>query len=98
MQSNSLPRAGAVDVELSVCDGEIRFSVADTGCGIREEERPEIFKRFYRADNSRSLPGNGLGLSLVSAIVTAAGGSITVEAVLPRGSRFTVRLPGLLAK
>ena len=92
------PEGGAVDVELSVCDGEIRFSVADTGCGIREEERPEIFKRFYRADNSRSLPGNGLGLSLVSAIVTAAGGSITVEAVLPRGSRFTVRLPGLLAK
>lgn len=92
------PEGGAVDVELSVCDGEIRFSVADTGCGIREEERTEIFKRFYRADNSRSLPGNGLGLSLVSAIVTAAGGSITVEAVVPRGSRFTVRLPGLLSK
>ena len=52
----------------------------------------------YWGDYVCALPGNGLGLSLVSAIVTAAGGSITVEAVLPRGSRFTVRLPGLLAK
>ena len=69
---------------------EIR--ICDTGCGIPEKDLENIFKRFYRADSSRTLPGNGLGLSLVHAIVEAHHGKIHV-ASSEKGSIFTVCLP-----
>ena len=46
-----------------------------------------------RQDSSRSLPGNGLGLSLVKAIVSVAGGTIEVESEVNRGTTFLVTLP-----
>ncbi|RLB27633.1 MAG: hypothetical protein DRH11_18410 [Deltaproteobacteria bacterium] len=67
--------------------------VEDTGVGISEDDLPHVFKKFYRSDKSRSLPGSGLGLGLVKAIVRAHGGNISVDSVLGKGTTFTVSLP-----
>ncbi|MFA6241141.1 MAG: HAMP domain-containing sensor histidine kinase [Candidatus Hydrogenedentales bacterium] len=85
---------GEVAVEVSTGSGETRVTISDTGVGIAEKHVPAIFARFYRADESRSLPGNGLGLSLAQAIVTAHHGSISVASAPGKGSTFVVSLPG----
>jgi two-component system phosphate regulon sensor histidine kinase PhoR len=76
-------------------DHMIELSVADTGIGIPEEDRPRVFERFYRVDKARSreLGGTGLGLAIVKHIVEGHGGLVWVEANHPQGSRFVVRLP-----
>ena len=73
----------------------IELSVADTGIGIPEQDRPRVFERFYRVDKARSreLGGTGLGLAIVKHIVEGHGGQVWVERNLPTGSRFVVRLP-----
>jgi heavy metal sensor kinase len=79
---------GEVVVTLSDNSIEIR----DFGTGIRSEDLPHIFKRFYQADRARSQGGYGLGLSLAESIVKAHGGSIEVSSVLGEGSSFRVVL------
>jgi two-component system phosphate regulon sensor histidine kinase PhoR len=73
----------------------IDLSVADTGIGIPEEDRPRVFERFYRVDKARSreMGGTGLGLAIVKHIVEGHRGQVWVEANYPQGSRFVVRLP-----
>jgi heavy metal sensor kinase len=68
-------------------------SVRDTGEGIPAADVAKVFDRFYRADQSRSQRGNGLGLSLSRAICRAHGGDLTVASVLGEGSTFAVVLP-----
>ena len=86
------PEGGFISLDLATANGMAAIRVSDTGCGIPEKDLDSIFKRFYRADSSRTLPGNGLGLSLVHAIVEAHHGKITVESS-EKGSTFTVFLP-----
>lgn len=71
------------------------ITVADDGPGMEPEEAEHIFERFYRSDPSRSRAhgGAGLGLSIVSAIVAAHGGSVGAEGQVGVGSTFTVHLP-----
>ena len=71
------------------------LTVEDTGVGIPEEDRYNIFTRFNRVDKARSREagGSGLGLSIVHAAVKAHGGSILVGDNKPQGSRFTVSFP-----
>jgi two-component system, OmpR family, phosphate regulon sensor histidine kinase PhoR len=73
----------------------VELTVNDTGIGIPEKDRPRVFERFYRVDKARSreLGGTGLGLAIVKHIVEGHGGQIRVEANVPTGSRFVVRLP-----
>lgn len=77
----------------SVC-----FRVADRGIGIPETEKNRIFEKFYRASPGNRLDtgGAGLGLTVVRHIIDAHGGEIEVESRVDEGSRFTVRLPGLV--
>lgn len=86
---------GSVLLSLSGSAEEIRFTVEDTGIGIPEEDRYNIFTRFYRVDKARSREagGSGLGLSVVHDAVRAHGGSIIVGENKPQGSRFTVNFP-----
>ena len=86
---------GSVTVRLSEDDSSVHLSVEDTGIGIPEEDRLNIFTRFYRVDKARSRQsgGSGLGLSIVHDAVTAYGGSIRVGNNRPQGSVVIVSFP-----
>ena len=88
------PAGGTVSVTLSKepDTGLARLAVSDTGIGISEADQPNLFKRFWRSDASRSLPGNGLGLAVVKAIVTSYGGSVTCTSRPGVGTTFVVKL------
>ena len=70
------------------------LTVDDEGPGISERDLPHVFERFYRAEESRSMPGSGLGLSIVRQVVERHAGTVEVERRPSGGTRFTVRLPG----
>ncbi len=71
------------------------ITVADNGPGMEPEEAEHIFERFYRSDPSRSRAngGAGLGLSIVSAIVSHHGGTVAAHGQVGVGTTFTVHLP-----
>jgi RND superfamily putative drug exporter len=73
------------------------LEVADDGPGLTEEQQAKVFERFYRADASRrrgdGAGGSGLGLSIVSSVAAAHGGSTEVRSGPGGGAVFTVRLP-----
>lgn len=74
-------------------DGRAVLVVQDNGHGIRAQDIPHIFDRFYRGDASRSSAGNGLGLSLTERIIELHKGSISVQSNVDEGSIFRVELP-----
>jgi signal transduction histidine kinase len=67
-----------IKVSLKPFDNRIELIVADNGSGIADEHRQKVFQRFYRLDQSRTTAGNGLGLSIVAAIVELHDGTITL--------------------
>ena len=72
------PEGGRVDIELIRDDNETIVRVSDTGCGISEQEREAVLRRFYRSDKMRTTPGVGLGLNLVAAIVKLHGFGLVI--------------------
>ena len=87
------PDGGTITLSLARADSGVALRVSDTGYGIAPADLPHIFRRFWRSDSSRTLPGNGLGLALVKAIVTSYAGTITCDSTLGRGTTFTITLP-----
>ena len=69
-----------------------RLSVSDNGPGVPTADRDRILQRFARGEASRTTPGNGLGLSLVTAVAAAHGGTVAVDDNMP-GLRVTIMLP-----
>ena len=67
------PEGGKVEIALLRGEDETIMRVTDTGCGISEQEREAVLRRFYRSDKIRNTPGVGLGLNLVAAIVKLHG-------------------------
>ena len=86
---------GRVDVRLRTEDATRVLTVSDTGIGIRQQDLPRIFERFYRVDTARSRAtgGTGLGLSIVRHAVERHRGRVQVESSLGEGTTFTVTLP-----
>ena len=80
---------GNVTVRSGKDDGSVWFSVSDTGPGIPESMRTDLFKPFRTTKQQ----GTGLGLAIADRIVKAHGGRIELETRLGRGTTFTVRLP-----
>jgi len=78
-------------------DSLVRIVIADTGIGIPSEDVPRIFERFYQVDKARSraVGGTGLGLSIVKHVVERMNGTIQVESMLGKGSKFIVQIPAL---
>ena len=95
------PSGGQVVIGTQLQGEKQSFFVRDTGVGIRAEELPRIFERFYKVNRSRSKVdfigsgggGTGLGLAIARHIVEAHGGRITAESTVGEGSTFTFTLP-----
>ncbi|GAA4825480.1 sensor histidine kinase [Nocardioides caeni] len=86
---------GALRVSLGDQSGGVVLTVEDDGAGIPEPDRDRVFDRFVRLDDARTRDagGSGLGLAIVREVVTAHGGSVTVDGSDLGGARFVVRLP-----
>ncbi len=91
------PQGTPARVVLDATPEDVVLEVADFGPGLPAEGRERIFNRFYRADPARSRDrgGAGLGLSIIHAIVTAHGGSVSALDTDPTGTTFRVMLPVL---
>jgi PAS domain S-box-containing protein len=89
------PSGGPVIVQLEQRGQMACVAVIDQGIGIAAEELPHLFERFYRGTNldTSGIKGLGVGLYVVKEIVTAHGGTVTVESTKGEGSTFTVCLP-----
>lgn len=89
------PEDGEVRVTIEEQRTNIVIKVMDTGVGIRKEELPYVFERFYRGEKSRSRKsgGAGIGLAIVKAIIEAHGGEVQVESKVDKGTLCWVRLP-----
>ncbi|GAB4366585.1 MAG: hypothetical protein Kow00128_10220 [Deltaproteobacteria bacterium] len=85
----AMPEGGDLIVSIQDGDGQARVSVEDTGTGIREADRGNLFRPFFTTREG----GVGMGLALCRRIVEENGGTIAVDSVPGKGSRFTVRFP-----
>jgi PAS domain S-box-containing protein len=88
---------GSVDVQVSSSNGEVVLEVRDTGIGISPAEQEHLFDRFFRSSEAteRAIPGTGLGLTIVKAIVERHEGTVEVESVKGQGTTMRVRLPAM---
>jgi len=90
------PAGGRVEVVLVREPGPVaRIEVRDTGLGIPEADRPQLFTEFFRAANARAFEreGTGLGLAIVTEVVDRLGGRIEVSGAEGAGTTFVVELP-----
>lgn len=87
------PPGGTVTVDLQ--DGTVM--VADQGPGISPADLPHVFERFYRSSESRTMPGSGLGLSIVKAVAERHGGSVTAGTTPDGGAAFWFTVPGSMS-
>ena len=96
--SNAIKYSGnqtTINVGLQKSEQGYLIAVADQGIGIPLNEQPKIFTKFYRADNAvkSNVPGTGLGLYMMSQIVTSLGGKIWFKSKQNQGTTFYVLLP-----
>jgi signal transduction histidine kinase len=87
------PGGGAVTARLASEGGYVRVEVSDTGPGISPDDLPHLFEPLYRAESARALPGTGLGLTIVRAILDQHGAPVSVRSAPGQGTAFTFRLP-----
>jgi signal transduction histidine kinase len=90
--------AGSIRVEVDLSGSAMELHVIDTGIGIPTERQQYLFDEFYQIHNHERDPskGFGLGLSIARRLARQAGGDITVDSAVGRGSRFSVLLPGVV--
>ncbi|MET0493275.1 MAG: HAMP domain-containing sensor histidine kinase [Actinoplanes sp.] len=79
---------------VSVCLRGGLLEIADQGPGIPESARRQVFQRFWRSPEARSMPGSGLGLAIVADVVEGHGGQVGAGASRSGGAAVTIRLPG----
>jgi signal transduction histidine kinase len=84
---------GSVEISGTAANGTIDICITDRGIGIPASELQRVRERFFRGSNAGSIPGSGIGLSLVQQIVEQHGGRIAIVSELGQGTRVTVSLP-----
>jgi PAS domain S-box-containing protein len=87
------PASEEIIIAVQPLDNSIKVSVTDHGSGIPPEDKPHIFKRYYRANNESRISGLGLGLYISSEIIRKHGGEIGVDSAPDKGSTFWFTLP-----
>lgn len=88
------PDGGEISVRVYKADAAcVCLDVADTGCGISDEDKSHVFDRFFQTKQSSELTGTGVGLHIVHEYVSMHGGQICVEDNTPQGCVFKLRLP-----
>jgi two-component system phosphate regulon sensor histidine kinase PhoR len=95
------PAGGRVACDVQRDAGRMRLRVADTGVGIRPEDRPHLFERFFQADASRTggaARGSGLGLAIVKHACERLGATVSIESDPGCGTTATVLVPDGLQK
>ncbi|CAA7621544.1 Sensor histidine kinase/response regulator [Magnetospirillum sp. LM-5] len=83
---------GAVRISATPEHSGVSVSVQDSGIGIPADDVPKIFDRFFRASNTQTMPGSGIGLHMVRQIMDLHGGTLSVDSRLGEGSTFTIWL------
>ncbi|MFT4057326.1 MAG: PAS-domain containing protein [Novosphingobium sp.] len=84
---------GSVTVEVVQQGGDVLVTVRDTGPGIAEADRDEIFEEFRRVGKTQKIPGKGLGLAIVRRVTTMLGHGIELDTAPGKGAAFSIRLP-----
>ena len=84
------PSGGTVRIRLN----HGTLTVDDEGPGIAAADREHVFERFYRSQESRSMPGSGLGLSIVRQVIERHAGNIRVDETDQGGTRMVMQVPG----
>lgn len=87
------PKGGAIEIAISRKNDEVIITVSDTGIGIEEDEKDQIFERFYQVDGKEMNLGSGIGLAFTKKLIELHQGSISLESVKNEGSTFTVTIP-----
>jgi len=89
------PNGGGVSITMTRAGDTATIAVSDTGIGIPNDERDQMFGRFFRTTNARiaGIEGTGLGLAITRGIVEAHGGTISFDSVEGAGSTFRITLP-----
>lgn len=87
------PQGGQVTLSAELADGNVVFSVTDTGSGIPAQYLPMVFERYFRVPGDTSDSGSGLGLAIVREIVTAHGGTVQCESQPGEKTVFRMALP-----
>lgn len=89
------PRESTVTLSLEAEGHDVVLTVSDDGAGVEADEAGQVFDRFFRGDNARRLrvPGAGLGLTIVRAVVEAHGGDVSFESAPDAGTTVRVVLP-----
>jgi len=93
------PAGGEVTVRASADGKNFSCDVVDNGIGIKDEEQPLVFEKFYRAKDKRiaNVTGTGLGLAIAREVVRLHGGDIGLKSQIDKGSTFTMTLPAKAA-
>lgn len=89
---------GKISVSFASSRKWLILRIKDTGIGIKSEELPKIFDRFYSSDASRQTGGTGIGLNYVKGVIESHGGSIHVQSKEGKGSTFTLLFPRVETK
>lgn len=84
---------GVINIYSKKSAEEVVVVIEDFGCGMDEKTQKYLFNRFYQGDDSRSESGYGLGLAISKKIIELSSGSIIVESLVNKYTRFTIRLP-----
>jgi len=86
---------GSIEIGFKLKKGEVEFFVSDTGIGISEKERHQVFETFYRGEQALTyaIRGTGLGLNIAKELVNVVGGTIGVVSEVNKGSRFYFTIP-----
>lgn len=87
-------RAGdSITLSATIDEGELLIQVRDTGIGIPSEDLPLVGEELYRGGNTENIPGDGIGLAVVNAVIALHEGIINLESRLGEGTTVSLRLP-----